>query len=233
MELWQHLQHFSTLDGIAVAVLIGLWLVIGAAIENPNARHPSVNVLMEHYRKEWFVQYMARENRVFDSTLLGSLRTGSTFFASACMLAIGGLITLLGNSDSLIGVAQDLSLGTVPEIVWELKLILVLFFVTNGFFKFVWAHRLFGYCSVVAAAVPNEPDAPNSRMRSDQAALLNITASRSYTRGMRLVYFALAALAWLAGPLALIIAAVFTGGVLIRREFASQSRRILMRGLNP
>ena len=231
MEIWQHFQHFSLFDGISVLVLITLWLLISAAIENPNARSPSVSKLMEHYRKEWFIQFMTRENRVFDATLLGSLRAGTTFFASACMIAIGGLLTLLGNSDSLIGVARDLSLGTDPEIVWEIKLILVLFFVTNGFFKFVWAHRLFGYCSVVAAAVPNAPDAPNSKTRCEQAAQLNITASRSYTRGMRLVYFALAALAWLAGPLALTAAALFTSGVLIRREFASQSRKILMNGL--
>ena len=232
MEFFQHLRHFSTLDGIAITVFLVSWIALGLRIEWVGARRKSVSILMETYRREWFQQVIDRENRVFDSTILGSLRTGTTYFASACMIAIGGALTLIHNSDSLINVAQDLSIETDPQAVWELKLILVLFFVTNGFFKFVWAHRLFGYCSVVAASIPNDPKDPLAKIRASQAAEINITGSRSFTRGMRLIYYALAALAWLAGPVALLLAAFFINSVLIRREFASTSRKILVSGLS-
>ena len=56
-----------------------------------------------------------------------------------------------------------------------------------------------------------------------------ITAARSFNRGMRATYFALAAVAWLAGALALAGAALITLAVLYRREFASHSRTILLR----
>ena len=38
----------------------------------------------------------------------------------------------------------------------------------------------------------------------------------------------LAALGWLAGPVALMIATVFTAGILVRREFASVSREVIL-----
>ena len=81
------------------------------------------------------------------------------------------------------------------------------------------------------AAVPNEPSDPRAYPRAQQAAEINITAARSFNRGLRATYFSLAGLAWLAwlvGAEALILATVITLAVLYRREFISRSRRILM-----
>ena len=61
----------------------------------------------------------------------------------------------------------------------EIKLVLILFFMGNAFLKFVWAHRLFGYCSVVMAAVPNDASDPVALPRARKAGEINITASRS------------------------------------------------------
>lgn len=65
--------------------------------------------------------------------------------------------------------------------------------------------------------------------RATQAAEINVTGARSYNRGLRSVYFALAALGWLLGPWALILTTLITAATLVRREFASQSRDIVMR----
>jgi uncharacterized membrane protein len=45
---------------------------------------------------------------------------------------------------------------------------------------------------------------------------------------LRSIYFALAVLAWLFGPWALMIATVLTVALVVRREFASESRRALL-----
>ena len=78
-------------------------------------------------------------------------------------------------------------------------------------------------------AVPNDPADPPACHRAAQAAEINITAARSFNRGLRSVYFALAALAWLFGAVALLATTVLCLAVLIRREFASQSRAVLLR----
>ena len=225
------LNIFSLIDFLGLTVLVLGWLGIGWRIERRSSPHVSVNVLMETYRREWLKNMVTREPRVFDAQLIGNLRQGTTFFASATMIAIGGGLALIGNTDRLAVVAADLTLENTPAVVWEVKIMAVLLFLVNAFLKFVWAHRLFGYCSVLMAAVPNDANAPTAYTRAAQAAEINITAARSFNRGMRATYFSLAAAAWLFGPIPLLLAALVTIAILWRREFASRSREILLNSL--
>ncbi len=220
---------FSMFDYGALALLVLSWLWIGWRIENPAPSRPSVSVLMSDFRRAWMKQMVTRQPRMFDAQLVSNLRQGTAFFASASMIAIGGGLALIGNTEELAGVAKDLTLSNAPAIVWEIKLVVVLVFLANAFLKFVWAHRLFGYCSVLMAAVPNDPDTELAYPRAAQAAELNITAGRSFNRAMRATYFALAAAAWIFGALALLLATAITVAMLYRREFASQSRDILLK----
>lgn len=228
MNIQEQIALFSTLDFAAVGLLLCLWGGIGWRIEHPSQKHPSTSMLIASYRKLWMHEMVTRQPRIFDAQILATLRQGTAFFASTCMIALGGTLAVIGNSESLSGVAQDITLVDDPAIVWEIKLLLVAFFLTNAFLKFVWANRLFGYCSVVMAAVPNDVDDPKAYDRARQAGEINITAARSFNRGLRSIYFALASAAWLVGPEALCIAAAITFIVIWRREFASQSRKILI-----
>ena len=103
-------------------------------------------------------------------------------------------------------------------------------FLANALLKFIWSNRLFGYCAIIMASTPNDPADPLALHRAAQAAEINITAARSFNRGLHSIYFALGSLAWLLGPYALIAATVITGVLLVRREFASASREIIRRG---
>ncbi len=214
-------------DLAAVALIFAVWVGIGWRIEHPSKTHLSVSVLMAEYRREWMRQMVNRTPRIFDSQILATLRQGASFFASASMIAIGGGLALIGNAAPLARVATDLQLPA-PVVVWELKVLLILFFLSNAFLKFVWSHRLFGYCAIVMAAVPDDPTDPSAAPRAAKAAEINITAAKSFNRGLRAVYFALAACGWLLGPPALVAGALITTIVLWRREFASRSRAILL-----
>jgi uncharacterized membrane protein len=227
MNLPFSLGPLAGLDLIALAALVVAWVAIGALIEHPPASYPSVSNLMADFRREWMRQMVTRQPRIFDATVIESLRQGTAFFASACMIAIGGGVAVIGNSERLVGLASDLTLTTEGTLV-EVKIILVLAFLSNALLKFVWANRLFGYCSVLMAAVPNEVTHPQAYPRAAQAAEINITAARSFNRGLRAIYFALAALGWLLGPWALIGATVIASGIMLRREFASTSRRVIL-----
>lgn len=225
------LSLFVPMDFIALALLVGGWWLIGIAIELGVGGRKSVSMLMVHYRVEWMHQMITREPRIFDAQILASLRQGTAFFASATMIAIGGCLALLGNTDRLVGIAEDLTLGNDPKIVWEIKVLVILGFLANAFFKFVWANRLFGYCGVIMAAVPNDISDPATRTRSDQAAEISNFSARSFNRGLRAIYFSLAATAWLLGPWALAAAASATCLMLTRREFFSHSHKALSRAL--
>lgn len=228
MDLLDYIPFLSGADLIAVAFLFACWALVGWRIEHPSTKASSVSVIMADYRREWMRQMVTREPRIFDATILGNLRQGTAFFASASLIATGGVLALFSNKDELIGLAGDLTLDLEPAIVWDIKLIVMLFFVTNAFLKFVWSNRLFGYCAVLMSSVPNDANDPVAYPRAAKAAEINITAARGFNRGLRSVYFALASGAWLAGPIPLAIATTVTCLVLWRREFASVSRSVLL-----
>ncbi|WP_420010856.1 DUF599 domain-containing protein [Tateyamaria sp.] len=219
---------FSTLDFVALGLLVAGWVLIGWRIEHPGAKKPSTSQIMAGFRREWMRQMITREPRIFDAQIVSNLRQGTAFFASTSVIALGGALAVIGNAERLAGVANDLSLMEAPVFVWEAKLVVLTLFLTNAFLKFAWANRLFGYAAVLMAAVPNDITDPNCMFRADQAAEINVTAARSFNRGLRSVYFALTVAAWLAGPIALMLAMVFTLAVIWRREFASESRSILL-----
>lgn len=211
----------------ALTLLVLCWLGIGWLSEHPPKGRISVGLLMEGYRREWMRQFVTRSPRIFDSAIIDSLRHGTTFFASTALIAIGGGFALIGNPGRLTELASGLALETGPALLWETKILVAVLLGANAFLKFVWSHRLFNYCAIVMASVPNEVG-PEAYARAAQAAEVNINAAKGFNRGLRSVYFALASLAWLLGPLALTGAAVFTTAMLWRREFASTSRGALL-----
>ncbi|MEM8956550.1 MAG: DUF599 domain-containing protein [Pseudomonadota bacterium] len=222
------LTAFHPLDGIAVALLFLTWATVGWLIERPHAKRKSASVLMARYRLEWMGHIATRDPRVFDAMLLTNLREGTAFFASACLIAIGGGMALLSNTERVSMIAEDLIRDTAPQAVLEIKILTVILLLTAAFLKFVWANRVFGYCAVLAGTIPNDVSDPRCEVRSRQAGELNVTAARAFNKGLRSVYFALGALAWLVGAWALIVATVLTLIMIIRREYASRSRNVLL-----
>ena len=219
---------FSVLDYASLGGLLLAWVGIGWWIEHSSDKMPSTSRLMASYRRSWMKQMITREPRIFDAQIVASLRQGTAFFASTSMLALGGMLAVLGNAERLTTVAGELIQTDDPVFVWEIKILVVIGLLTNAFLKFVWANRLFGYTSVLMAAVPNDITDPACEGGAQRAAEMNVLAAISFNRGLRSVYFALAATAWLAGPLLLIGATCVTLAVIWRREFASRARRVLL-----
>jgi len=232
MALIDHIRLFSAGDAAALLLLFGGWWVVGRAIERIGADRPSVTVLMMRERRDWMRQMLTRQPRIFDATILGGLRQSTSFYASTTVIAIGGVLALIGNAETLSGVATEFG-EMAPPVVYRIKLALVALLLTEGFLKFVWANRLFGYCAVVMAAVPNDPGHPEAVARAGRAAELNIRAAWNFNRGLRALYVALAAVAWLAGWVALMLAAAAVLWTIWAREFRSLPRAILIGGHRP
>lgn len=230
MTFAQKLDLFHHGDMAALILLVAGWLLCDFVIEHPPSGRPSVTLLMKSFRHDWMREMVTREPRIFDSGIIDAFRTGATFFASACMIAIGSGLAVIGNPQNLLGVARQITENAGPTVVWQIKITVVILFLMNALMKFIWSHRLFGYCAIVIAAVPNDARNPIAYPRAEQAAEITITAARSYERALRSVYFALGALGWLFGALPLAITTLLTVSVILRREFASVSRRILLKG---
>jgi len=229
MEFLDPLSLLSVYDIGALSFLLIALVATGWMIEHPPARRPSVTKIMSENRRAWMRVFVGRDPRIFDSQIMSSLRQGTSFFASTCILAIGGVLALIANTEPLQGVAVEVGALELPVILLQVKLAIVALLLTNGFLKFVWSNRVFGYCAVMMAAVPNDPDDPTAGHIAGQAAELNIRAAINFNRGLRSLYFALGALAWLIGAVPLVIGTCAVIWTVMSREFASLPRDILLR----
>jgi uncharacterized membrane protein len=182
---------------------------------------------MQDYRREWMRQFVTRQPRMFDGVLINSLRQATAFLVSTSMIAIGGCVAMIRNAPQLENLTHGLALLQDAEMI-EVKLILTVAFLANALLKFIWSHRLFGYCEILMASVPNDVSDPVAYPRAAQAAEVNIQAAKHFNRGLRSIYFALGSLGWILGPWALIITTCMTTITLLRREFASVSRRAIL-----
>ena len=219
---------FSALDAVALTLLIVTWLGVGLLIENPPTRRSSVTILMQRYRRDWMREMLTRQPRIFDATILSSLRQGTTFMTSASMIAVGGVLALAGNAERLDSIVMEVGIAGQSAVYWQAKLGVVALLLTHAVFKFIWSNRLFGYCAVVMASVPNDTTNALAAPRAERAAELNIRAALNFNRGLRSVYFAFATLGWILGPVGLLVATAVTVQALLSREFASTSRSVLV-----
>jgi uncharacterized membrane protein len=217
----------SPADAFAVVLLVLAAFGTGWLIEHPPAGRPSVSRIMADYRRAWMRQIPGRDARIFDATILSSLRQGTAFFASTVLIAIGGVLALVGNTTPLEGLAEEIISDHAPTLLWQVKLLTVVAFLAQAFLKFVWSHRIFGYCAVMVAAIPQDAADPGGPTLAARAGELQVRAAINFNRGLRAVYFAIAALGWLLGPWALMLATAIVAATLVSREFASVSRDLM------
>jgi uncharacterized membrane protein len=187
------------------------------------------------HRRTWMRNMCDREVRVTDSALLGNLMRSVSFFASASVLILGGLVALLGAGERAYAVVQDLPLvADSPRGMFEIKVVLLAGVFVYSFFQITWSLRQFNYCCVLMGAAP-PVDAPVEvkDTYAAHAARLNALAAHSFNRGLRGYYFALALMTWFIHPGVMVAATVAVVAVLYRREFRSKTLKALNAAIPP
>ena len=218
----------SPLDIIAVIWFFYLWIGYNILADNNPLKRKSVFGIMQEYRSRWMKEMLKRDIRMLDTMILDHLQGGIGVFASTSILAIGGLIAILGASDKAELVLSAFPLADEPGgLKYEFKAVLLLMIFVYAFFKFVWSYRLYGFCAIMVGAVPNiKTLGTEAEDMAERAAQISSLAGRHQNRGLRAFYFALAALAWFIHPVAFMAAAAWVIMVLLRRDFHSRSQRI-------
>ena len=218
----------TPLDIAAVVLLAACWGGFNIAVFRPRSgRRASLSRTMDRYRAKWMATMAARELRMIDTMIQGSVLQGCTFFASTAILLVGGLLTLLGASDSALAVVRNIPYAMeTSRTLWQMKVLGLVTVLIYAFFKFAWAHRLYTYCIVVMGATPMGQSAEASGFARRAARLLDLGALH-FDRGIRAYYYTLAATAWFVHPVLFMLSTVWVTAVLLRREFRSRTRSIL------
>lgn len=214
------------IDWGALALFLVCWLGYEPLLSVLARRSGSLNADMAHVRLAWMRAMTRRETRLIDSQLLGHTLNSGSFFASANLLLIAAVAgVLFGGEQALRGVAD---VGASPSTEGlEIKLGLVLICLARGLLDFIWSIRQMNYTLALIGAAPEtgEPG-DHDAFAQATAAVLN-PALGAFSQGVRGYYFALAAAAWLFGPLWLAagVASAFT--LLVWRQAASPAAQAI------
>src|SRR6266571_6116214 len=224
------LKPFSVLDVLALAGFVGAWAGYAIIVEWTRHGRESLNARMNRYREDWMRRMLARDMRMVDMQIMGSLQNGTAFFASTSLLAIGGALTLLRSTEELMPVVSALPFGLqASRELWEIKCVGLILIFVYAFFKFAWSYRLFNYVAILLGAMPpaSQKDTPQAEAHVMRTTRLFEAAGRHFNRGQRAFFFALGYLGWFVSPWVLFVTTALVVIVTWRRQFASNAWRAM------
>lgn len=214
----------STLDLIAIGFFLTAWAGYHLAVERLGPSRASLNTRMAEYRRAWMEQLLARDNRIVDATVMGSLQSGAAFFASTSLFAVGGVFALLQATETALVLFADLPFGiATTRAAFEAKVGGLGVIFVYAFFKFAWSYRLFNYAAILVGAIPQDATDPRTPAATARAGEMTIVAGRHFNRGQRAFFFALGYLGWFVSPLVLMVATAAVLAVMAHRQFGSDA----------
>ena len=224
-------------DWIALFLFFIAWLGYGPILGMIARRSGSLNDDMLIVRDSWMTAMTHREIRLIDSQLMGHSINSASFFASTNLLLIAAVAGILfGGENALRGFAA-VGAEAVPVKILEAKLALVLVCLARGFLDFIWSLRQMNYALALIGAAPEIHSETDKVAYGHAVARVLNPALGGFSQGVRGYYFALAAAAWLFGPLWLALGVISAFSLLVWRQAGSPAaravraaRRLLERG---
>ena len=217
----------TSFDWLALALFFICWLGYDPLLRLLARRSGALNEDMLTIRHAWMTAMTHREIRLLDSQLLGHSINSGSFFASSNLLliaAVGGI--LFGGENALRGFAA-VGAEDVPIKLLEAKLALVLACLARGLLDFIWSIRQMNYALALIGAAPEiHSEGDKVAFGAATAQVLN-PALASFSQGVRGYYFALAAAAWLFGPIWLALGVGSAFALLVWRQAGSPAARAI------
>lgn len=225
--------EIPVIDVVAICWLALVWAGYNLVMDRLLSRRIGLNQHMKDVRRLWMLRMLERDNRITDASLVGSVMQSVSFFASATMLVLVGLVGFLGAVDQAYGALSALffTVKTSKEL-FELKILVLVGIFIYAFLKFTWALRQFNYSCALLGAAPVAPVLASDRdaIASPIAELLSLAVS-SFNGGLRAYYFSLAVLTWFIQPWLFMVVTGWMLLVLVRRQLLSRTFRAIRGGL--
>ena len=218
----------SSADLVAVLFFVAVWFLYGLAVEGRMFSRPSLTAAMNAQRRAWMRAMARRDLRMVDTAIMAGLQQGTAFFASASLIALGGALALLQQTEPVMTVLADLPLvAPSPRGLFELKVLGLTVLFAYSFFKFGWAYRLLNYCSILLGAVPASTEGPSLAMDAavERAVQMNMLGGKHFNAGLRGIFFSIGYLGWFVGPEVFAVTTLLVAAVLARRQFFSNARQ--------
>ena len=209
---------------VAVALIFGLWGFYSAILRVIGKG--SLNTQLHAVRLRWLQMHQGidREHRVFDAILLGHISSSISYFGSATLIVLAGLVGTLVNVNHLYIVTRDLRFldSKMTADLFTLYVAVLTLILVLSVFAFTYALRKMSYTFALLGGLQATPaHSPETKVMGEQSAIVLTEAVRSINNGIRGFYYAIASLFLFAGPYVSITATIFITGILDYRQLYS------------
>jgi uncharacterized membrane protein len=224
-------------DYIAIVFFIGSWSVftwISGA--ERNFSRISVTRGMAIHRANWIRTSLTRDLKMIDTAIMAGLQNGTAFFGSASLIALGTSLAGLGAAEQAEALFRDFpNIFHGSRTVFEMKVGGLSAVFAYSFFKFGWSYRLFNYCSIMFGSLPMHSDTIKDMHAANRAAdrviAMNVIAAKHFNAGLRALFLSIGYLGWFVNAYVFMATTIFVLFVLIRRQFFSEAREAILKGL--
>ena len=217
----------TTLDWLGLGLFLLCRLGYDPLLKLLAHRSGSLNSDLLTVRQAWMKAMTLREMRLLDSQLLGHSINSGSFFASSNLLLIAGVAGILFGGDQALQGFSAVGAEPVPVRLLEAKLGLILLCLARGLLDFIWSIRQMNYALALIGAAPEvHSEADKIAFGHATADVLNPALS-AFSQGVRGYYFALAAAAWLFGPVWLCAGVISAFTLLVWRQSGSPAARAI------
>jgi uncharacterized membrane protein len=171
--------------------------------------------LTNHLRREWVETVMEEKRDILAVQTLRNWVMASSFLASAAILIGLGTINAAFSTAYAPGVSHALNLlGTSHEILWSIKLMVIIVDFFFAFFNFTLSIRYYNHASFVI----NVPSSEDPIVSYDAVTRIINRGTTHYTLGMRGFYLAIPFTLWLFGPTWLLLGTLILTPVLYKLD---------------
>ncbi|MDE2383443.1 MAG: DUF599 family protein [Alphaproteobacteria bacterium] len=220
MSIAEMPYDFDLLHFTAVGLIFVMWWLYGPVLRLLG--RGTLNAQLHVVRLKWMMMMInaRRENRVFDAIMLGQISSSMSYFGSATLIVLAGLVGTLASINhvhaSLTQMAffPAVSLGMFTIYFTALTVMMAV-----CFFAFTYGLRKMAYTLALIGGLDDAPAAtPQAQVMIAQTATVLTEAVKSMNNGIRGYYFAVAGLFLFAGPFVSIIATLLFSFMLYYRQ---------------
>jgi uncharacterized membrane protein len=224
-------------DYIGIAFFLAIWATFNwlTSVDRRFSRI-SITRAMAIHRAHWIRTSLTRDLKMIDTAIMAGLQNGTAFFGSASLLALGTSFALLGATDQAETLFHDWPmLFHGGRTAFEIKVCGLSAIFAYSFFKFGWSYRLFNYCSILFGGMPMQQDAIKdmhaANLAAERVIAMNVIAAKHFNAGLRALFLSIGYLGWFVNAYVFMAMTVFVFFVLIRRQFFSEAREAVLKGL--
>ena len=220
---------FDFLHLFAVALIFLMWWLYGPILRLLG--RGTLNAQLHGVRLKWMrmLLHSRRENRVFDGILLGQVSSSMSFFGSATLIVLAGLVGTLASINHVhASLTQMAFFPPVSLGVFTIDFASITVIMAISFFSFTYALRKLAYTLAMIGGLDEAPaNTPQAKVMIAATAAVLTESLKSMNNGIRGFYFALAGLFLFAGPLpSILITLVLSGSLYYRQGLSTEALAI-------